>query len=80
MSYSVIPSLAKDVVKPISFVPTVTPTFVAIGINSPLLKTDTTSPVFSWDLSIFDLWSKSDVVPGTGVAAGISSFILLAVL
>ena len=60
--------------------PTVTPTFVSIGINSPLLKTETTSPVFNWDLSIFDLWSKSDVVPGIGVAVGISTLILLAVL
>ena len=80
MSYSVIPSFVKDTPKPISFVPTVTVTSVSMGINSPLLKTETLSPVFNWDLSIFDLWLKSDVVPGTGVAAGISSLIRLAVL
>ena len=80
ISYSVIPSFNNGVDNSISLVFTVTPIFLKIGINSPLLKTETLSPVFNWDLSIFDLWSNDAVVALIAVAAGISSLIRLAVL
>ena len=47
ISYSVIPSFNNDILKLISFVPTVTSTFLKIGMNSPLLKTETLSPVIN---------------------------------
>ena len=84
ISYCVIPSFNGELLlskaSPTVWRLTVAAIPVFIGITSPLLNKETLSPLTSCDLSITDLWTKSDDLSPTGVVDWKSNFIRLAVL